>query len=167
MLSTAQPQFSPIAIALSHNLGECQSNLPVTHQYQSLGVETMAHGSQYALEHIQSMSTASRTSAPVMKSPTRLRHHPYEMAQSNRNIHSLQPLQSIQPVLSVYSDSTQDERGEVSAPVRRRISRACDQCNQLRTKCNGRSPCAHCVGKSAPLHCESPFLTESRVWSRL
>jgi hypothetical protein len=25
-----------------------------------------------------------------------------------------------------------------SGPVRRRISRACDQCNQLRTKCDGR-----------------------------
>lgn len=30
-------------------------------------------------------------------------------------------------------------------PVRRRISRACDQCNQLRTKCDGKHPCAHCV----------------------
>lgn len=34
-----------------------------------------------------------------------------------------------------------------SGPVRRRISRACDQCNQLRTKCDGKLPCAHCVGK--------------------
>ena len=33
-------------------------------------------------------------------------------------------------------------------PVRRRISRACDQCNQLRTKCDGKAPCAHCMGKS-------------------
>ncbi|KAF2708962.1 hypothetical protein K504DRAFT_381042 [Pleomassaria siparia CBS 279.74] len=32
-----------------------------------------------------------------------------------------------------------------SGPVRRRISRACDQCNQLRTKCDGKSPCAHCM----------------------
>ncbi|KAF1990841.1 hypothetical protein K402DRAFT_369830 [Aulographum hederae CBS 113979] len=30
-------------------------------------------------------------------------------------------------------------------PPRRRISRACDQCNQLRTKCDGRTPCQHCV----------------------
>ncbi len=29
-------------------------------------------------------------------------------------------------------------------PVRKRISRACDQCNKLRTKCDGRQPCAHC-----------------------
>ncbi|KAK5072139.1 hypothetical protein LTS08_000765 [Lithohypha guttulata] len=28
--------------------------------------------------------------------------------------------------------------------VKRRISRACDQCNQLRTKCDGKNPCAHC-----------------------
>lgn len=51
-----------------------------------------------------------------------------------------------------------------SGPVRRRISRACDQCNQLRTKCDGRQrlvflagnssmsfrtnrgSCAHCIG---------------------
>jgi hypothetical protein len=32
-----------------------------------------------------------------------------------------------------------------SGPVRRRISRACDQCNQLRTKCDGQLPCAHCI----------------------
>ena len=33
-----------------------------------------------------------------------------------------------------------------SGQVRRRISRACDQCNQLRTKCDGQHPCAHCIG---------------------
>ncbi|OQO09375.1 hypothetical protein B0A48_04773 [Cryoendolithus antarcticus] len=35
--------------------------------------------------------------------------------------------------------------GSSGQPVRRRISRACDQCNQLRTKCDGKTPCAHCV----------------------
>jgi hypothetical protein len=35
----------------------------------------------------------------------------------------------------------------VSGPIRRRISRACDQCNQLRTKCDGQHPCAHCIGE--------------------
>lgn len=30
---------------------------------------------------------------------------------------------------------------------RKRTTRACDQCNHLRTKCNGQHPCAHCVGK--------------------
>lgn len=37
-----------------------------------------------------------------------------------------------------------------SGQVRRRISRACDQCNQLRTKCDGQNPCAHCIGKLPP-----------------
>ncbi|KAK4459864.1 fungal-specific transcription factor domain-containing protein [Cladorrhinum samala] len=32
-----------------------------------------------------------------------------------------------------------------AGPIRRRISRACDQCNQLRTKCDGQHPCAHCI----------------------
>ena len=31
----------------------------------------------------------------------------------------------------------QERSGRASGPVRRRISRACDQCNQLRTKCDG------------------------------
>lgn len=39
-----------------------------------------------------------------------------------------------------------------AAGVRRRISRACDQCNQLRTKCDGKLPCAHCTDNS--LACE-------------
>jgi hypothetical protein len=30
-----------------------------------------------------------------------------------------------------------ERSGRTSGPVRRRISRACDQCNQLRTKCDG------------------------------
>ncbi|KAK9373483.1 fungal-specific transcription factor domain-containing protein [Lipomyces chichibuensis] len=29
--------------------------------------------------------------------------------------------------------------------IRRRITRACDQCNQLRTKCDGKQPCLHCL----------------------
>ncbi|KAJ4270515.1 hypothetical protein NW762_002202 [Fusarium torreyae] len=36
-------------------------------------------------------------------------------------------------------------RTSTSGPIRRRISRACDQCNQLRTKCDGQHPCAHCI----------------------
>ena len=39
-------------------------------------------------------------------------------------------------------DSTNDSSENNN--VRRRISRACDQCNQLRTKCDGKQPCAHC-----------------------
>ena len=44
-------------------------------------------------------------------------------------------------------DSNDSQDG---AAVRRRISRACDQCNQLRTKCDGRHPCRHCNDNSLP-----------------
>ena len=36
------------------------------------------------------------------------------------------------------------KRKDAPSP-RKRISRACDQCNQLRTKCDGEKPCAHCI----------------------
>lgn len=45
--------------------------------------------------------------------------------------------------------STIRKKTSTSGPVRRRISRACDQCNQLRTKCDGQNPCAHCIGESS------------------
>lgn len=37
-----------------------------------------------------------------------------------------------------------------AAGVRRRISRACDQCNSLRTKCDGKNPCQHCTDNGLP-----------------
>ena len=43
-------------------------------------------------------------------------------------------------------------------PIKKRISRACDQCHQLRTKCDGKSPCGHCQGESNPLNlCRQPY----------
>ncbi|KAK9385856.1 fungal-specific transcription factor domain-containing protein [Lipomyces mesembrius] len=42
--------------------------------------------------------------------------------------------------------------------IRRRISRACDQCNQLRTKCDGKQPCLHCLEFS--LQCD--YIRERR-----
>ena len=39
----------------------------------------------------------------------------------------------------------QNSASSAANAPRRRITRACDQCNQLRTKCDGKQPCAHCV----------------------
>ena len=47
------------------------------------------------------------------------------------------------PAGPIAPRSQHDRPGRSSAasgPVRRRISRACDQCNQLRTKCDGKIP---------------------------
>ncbi|KAF1919116.1 transcriptional activator xlnR [Ampelomyces quisqualis] len=32
-----------------------------------------------------------------------------------------------------------------SAPVKRRVSRACDHCHRMRTRCNGHAPCSRCI----------------------
>jgi xylanolytic transcriptional activator XlnR len=47
-------------------------------------------------------------------------------------------------------ESEIDSNDSNDGAVRRRISRACDQCNQLRTKCDGKHPCAHCSDNGLP-----------------
>lgn len=49
-----------------------------------------------------------------------------------------------------------DSTGAAAQVRRQRVSRACDQCNQLRTKCDGRHPCAHCIGIHPPRSLGSP-----------
>ena len=103
------------------------------------GLDTLAQGSQYALEQLQQQSLmADHHSASALKSPTRSRHHPYDDG-SNNSAHGRHN--------SLEKDHRGDGKSGTAGPVRRRISRACDQCNQLRTKCDGKNPCAHCVGK--------------------
>jgi len=104
------------------------------------GLDTLAEGSQYALHQLQHPSMSSRQMLPSSVSPVKARYDPYTRDQ-NGAVGTLQ-----------RRDSGTENRGAVkknstSAPVRRRISRACDQCNQLRTKGDGKAPCAHCVGK--------------------
>ena len=115
------------------------------HQHMPMaGLDALAEGSQYALQQQQQQQ---------------LRHN-----QSAQNNHYLEPLRSPghQRTTSFSTDNTALHRQRSSSgpdgggitkkssqtPIRRRISRACDQCNQLRTKCDGKNPCAHCVGMS-------------------
>lgn len=76
----------------------------------------------------------------------------------------------IQPSIQVHSDpsspgvsplgssapksTTKSRRKSKSATPqpRKRTTRACDQCNHLRTKCDGKQPCGHCI--SANLDCQ-------------
>ena len=97
------------------------------------GLDTLAHTSQYALQFHQ-----SRNVLPNGKGIVKQRHHPYSSG-------------PIAAAPRSQRDAMVHERSgrgtSASGPVRRRISRACDQCNQLRTKCDGKSPCAHCMGE--------------------
>ena len=87
---------------------------------------------QYAMEHFEAFSDPK---VSPMKSPTILRHHPY--SQNNTEVrHQHRRSSDVGAIVDSKSTNT--------APVRRRISRACDQCNQLRTRCDGQEPCAHC-----------------------
>lgn len=85
---------------------------------------------QYAMQHFDALSD------PKQMSPANLRHHPY-----SPNITEVRHQRRRSSDLGAVLDS----QSKNTAPIRRRISRACDQCNQLRTKCDGQEPCAHCT----------------------
>ena len=113
-----------------------QSPLPQQHLTHH-GLDTLAEGSQFALHHL---------------------HQQHQQAIHSLNGGARPPMRQRDSFGSVSVDGMASVRRESagvakvgrasngnSQPVRRRISRACDQCNQLRTKCDGQHPCAHCV----------------------
>ncbi|KAI1336246.1 transcriptional activator xlnR [Xylariaceae sp. FL0016] len=115
MLSNPLQRFSPYHTLPSNAF----SNAHVTGGHlHATGLDTFGHGSQYALQHLQQhvgVHAPHLARAPQPKH----RQHPYG-GPNTRNTGA-------------------------AGPIRRRISRACDQCNQLRTKCDGQHPCAHCI----------------------
>ncbi|KAI1811750.1 fungal-specific transcription factor domain-containing protein [Poronia punctata] len=115
MLSNPLQRFSPYHSMPSGSMLS-NTHVPGNHLHAA-GLETF-HGPQYALQHLQQhvgIHAPHLTRAPQQKH----RQHPYG-GPGTRSSGS-------------------------SGPIRRRISRACDQCNQLRTKCDGQHPCAHCI----------------------
>lgn len=82
------------------------------------GLDALAQGSQYALQQLHDSHL----------NPAPQDHDAFSQNQNGQD------------------QSANNKTSSNGAPVRRRISRACDQCNQLRTKCDGKTPCAHCVG---------------------
>ena len=136
MLSTAHHHYPPMFSPLPSDMRPYPSGHANPQRIQTSGLDSLANNSQYALQHLQSMSVPSHAVGPAVKGPNRVRHHPYENAHNKARDGRHR------------NSSGQPDDKATSGPVRRRISRACDQCNQLRTKCDGMSPCAHCVGKS-------------------
>lgn len=104
-------------------------HVPSNHMRNN-GLDGLAHGSQYALQQLQrhiDVHQQSQNGRAAVHKQQRQHHYADVTGSGNGRMNSM----------SGHSSS---------APVRRRISRACDQCNQLRTKCDGQNPCAHCVG---------------------
>lgn len=112
----------------------------MTHSH-TVGLDTLAEGSQYVLEQLQlsreggsDNSASSSMRHPVSRSKDPL----YDDNNSGFKASAVRdPLADARSMI---------RKNSASGAVRRRISRACDQCNQLRTKCDGQNPCAHCLG---------------------
>jgi hypothetical protein len=136
----AGPCFPPVTAMMStslHQYPSAFSHLPapnmVDHQQQHhhlaaqhMGpspLDTLAHTSQYAALQYHHQNRHVLPHGKTLVKPHRLPYASGPIAPRNQR------------------DMLHERSGRGSAtsgPVRRRISRACDQCNQLRTKCDGR-----------------------------
>ncbi|KAF2838671.1 hypothetical protein M501DRAFT_935230 [Patellaria atrata CBS 101060] len=114
-------------------VGHEQHLTPQHHHLSTSGLDTLAQGSQYALQQLQQGRHHPLANG---KAFIKQRHHPYGNGPIN-----VPPRHPQDPM----SRDRSGRANSAAGPVRRRISRACDQCNQLRTKCDGKAPCAHCV----------------------
>lgn len=109
-----------------------QPHLPS--QHMPSGLDTLAESSQYALQqmHRQPQLQPPPHGLPGLNGETPPMKHRQSFGAESMNG-------------SIQGDKKTGRSASSGQPVRRRISRACDQCNQLRTKCDGKTPCAHCV----------------------
>jgi hypothetical protein len=111
----------------------------MTQPSQTPGLDTLAESSHYALEQLRlarevDMNNSNSSNEFIKKDSKAAADSAGSRMQIMRS-----PLSDARAGIRKHSAD--------AAAVRRRISRACDQCNQLRTKCDGQSPCAHCTGK--------------------
>ncbi|RSL66440.1 Xylanolytic transcriptional activator xlnR [Fusarium sp. AF-6] len=115
MLSNPLQRFSPYQNIASSNISP-DGNVQQT-QIQGNGLETLGQNHQYPIQPLSQPVSLQNPHLARAGPQTKSRQHPYGTA----------------------------ARGSGASGIRRRISRACDQCNQLRTKCDGQHPCAHCI----------------------
>ncbi|KAL2132073.1 hypothetical protein VTI74DRAFT_4251 [Chaetomium olivicolor] len=115
MLSNPLHRFSPYHIPSTTLLSN--GHVPAGHLHAA-GLDPLAPGSHYALQQLQQHVGVHSPHLSRAGPQPKHRQHPYGPAA---------------------------RAAGATGPIRRRISRACDQCNQLRTKCDGQHPCAHCI----------------------
>ncbi|GAM86504.1 hypothetical protein ANO11243_045180 [Dothideomycetidae sp. 11243] len=111
---------------MSTNTLPTQSPIGFTNGRPLSGLDALAAGSQYA----------SQIRDQHMHNGSKYEQRNYQRGHDVQEEASTETKESHTP-----NKSSKSSNGS----VRRRISRACDQCNQLRTKCDGQVPCAHCV----------------------
>ncbi|KAL1952946.1 hypothetical protein VTO42DRAFT_3930 [Malbranchea cinnamomea] len=123
---------------LSQDSSSQQQQRPLSHTTQ--GLDALAEGSQFALNQLQ-LSRMQESSTLPSTGDTAKKDFLYS-SEHQSSVSGTQTTARKDPGAESRSTS---KRAASSAPIRRRISRACDQCNQLRTKCDGQAPCAHCI----------------------
>lgn len=105
------------------------------------GLDALAEGSQYALQQMQQEQEAQGQQGLNGAASGMSNHrHSYSNGSGSAGAQDAAQADGVDQTNHTRTGSGQDQQ-----PIRKRISRACDQCNQLRTKCDGKSPCAHCV----------------------
>ncbi|KAI5363137.1 hypothetical protein Slin14017_G068180 [Septoria linicola] len=115
--------------------GNMVTQSPMLHHQHTPGLDALAEGSRQAMQQMQQQqqqqSQALNGPRPEMK---------HRQSFSNGSVGGEDNDQE-----GADGTAKGGKAASNGQPVRRRISRACDQCNQLRTKCDGQHPCAHCV----------------------
>jgi hypothetical protein len=149
------------SVASSYSPFSARSQTIRMAQSQTPGLDTLAEGSQYAFEQLQ-LARQAGTESNTSTEPEALPSY------SEQNDSRIAARGSSQPRDNLAEARSTIRKSSSATPVRRRISRACDQCNQLRTKCDGQQPCAHCLGSLFP-RSETivAALTNFRVWTQL
>lgn len=126
MLSNPRRRYSNYHTLPSNNMLPT-GHVPSTHPKG--GMDNLGQTSQFAYQQLTRQAEMHQPPNSQRSITPKHRQHPYNGATG---------------ALGGRSPSVSGSQG--AGGVRRRISRACDQCNQLRTKCDGETPCAHCVG---------------------
>lgn len=148
-----------------------EHSLPPSHSHTFVGHGMPIHFDQHTMtSQSPQVQTMTQRPAPMSGLDALAAGSQYALQQMQHQNLQTQQKQQSKPATDLESsaadddeDAQDDARRESTAAqkggrsnsgsVRRRISRACDQCNQLRTKCDGKQPCAHCVGMfHATLH---------------
>lgn len=131
-------------------------------QSQTVGLDTLAEGSQYVLEQLQLSREGGNVDNNTSDSLRHSLSRPKDQLFGDNSAYKPSSVRD-----SLAEARSMIRKSSSSGPVRRRISRACDQCNQLRTKCDGQNPCAHCIGTSALFYFYFSFLSSRPKLTRV
>ena len=119
------------------------TTIPSASHEKTSPMDSWSYGSYVHVEPASSQPWSSGTGTPVTSMDW----------DQNALYHGNPAVSNVASPESAGGGELKDLKSVDAPPPRKRISRACDQCNQLRTKCDGDKPCAHCIcGFETPLH---------------